>query len=198
MASDPLRVLGDIGRRLINVESKYARRNGSTRKTAQAYAAEALLRDDTDDSESMSDDVPDFGASSDESESADLFDAITDVVSQAYATEGGMAHGSARKPRTLMPVHTPASWHIICCTRANEHPMKPQGHRMPASRSTARSSSAPSSTTKTLMLSSGRARNATCASSQRCVHHTHGPRKGPRTSTRVAPIMGSVPIVAVN
>ena len=113
MASDPLRVLGDIGRRLINVESKYARRNGSTRKTAQAYAAEALLRDDTDDSESMSDDVPDSDASSDESESADLFDAITDVVGQAYATEGGMAHGSARKPRTLMPVHTPASWHNL-------------------------------------------------------------------------------------
>ena len=89
------------------------RDSGSTRKTAQAYAAEALVRDDTDDSESMSDDVPDSDASSDESESADLFDAILDVVSHAYATEGGMAHGSARKPRTLMPVHTPESWHNL-------------------------------------------------------------------------------------
>jgi hypothetical protein len=116
-ASDPLRVIGDIGRRLLRAEKKYAR------ATARVYATEAFARDDSDDSAgSLSDDVPDATDTSDTESDADEFEttdcsesegeafaAITDIVTRAYATEGG----KARKPRTLMPVHTPESWHNL-------------------------------------------------------------------------------------
>ena len=34
-------------------------------------------------------------------------------MSRGYATEGGKASEGARRPRTLMPVHTPESWHNL-------------------------------------------------------------------------------------